>query len=128
MPAPPAPLHRVFVYGTLRAGESNHHRIAHATREADARTLPAYTLIDLGPYPGMLTGGAAAVAGEVYLVDEATRDDLDALEGHPDLYQRLPITLADGREAEVYLLPESWRARCPAIPGGDWCARQAPAR
>lgn len=114
---------RVFVYGTLRAGERNHHLLDGATREADARTPPAYTLITLGAYPGMLAGGAVAVCGEVYVVDAKTLDALDALEGHPHLYQRQPITLADGRDAWAYLLPETWRGQHPELPGGDWLAR-----
>ena len=63
---------RVFVYGTLLAGEPNHRVLAGARLVANARTEPAFELRDLGPFPGLVSGGAHAVAGEVYEVDEAT--------------------------------------------------------
>ena len=63
---------RVFVYGTLLAGEPNHRVLTGARLVAKARTEPAFELRDLGPFPGLVSGGAHAVAGEVYEVDEAT--------------------------------------------------------
>ncbi|MEZ4323566.1 MAG: gamma-glutamylcyclotransferase family protein, partial [Polyangiales bacterium] len=87
---------RVFVYGTLLAGEPNHRVLAGARLVANARTQPAFELRDLGPFPGLVSGGAHAVAGEVYEVDEATLAALDRLEGHPRFYRRTRIALEDG--------------------------------
>ena len=97
---------RVFVYGTLLAGEPNHRVLAGARLVANARTEPAFELRDLGPFPGLVSGGAHAVAGEVYEVDEATLAALDRLEGHPRFYRRTRIALEDGVAVETYLQPE----------------------
>ena len=72
---------RVFVYGTLLAGEPNHRLLARARLVTEARTKPAFELRDLGSSPRLVRGGAHAVAGEVYEVDEATLAALDRLEG-----------------------------------------------
>jgi gamma-glutamylcyclotransferase (GGCT)/AIG2-like uncharacterized protein YtfP len=61
---------RLFVYGTLRRGEANHHRLAQATFLGEARTRPEFRLVDLGRFPGLLPGGSTAVVGEVYDVPE----------------------------------------------------------
>lgn len=40
--------HLVFVYGTLRKGESNHHFIEQSEYLGMCETLPEYALYDLG--------------------------------------------------------------------------------
>ncbi|GAL14235.1 hypothetical protein JCM19233_5247 [Vibrio astriarenae] len=42
--------HLVFVYGTLRKGESNHHFIEQSEYLGMCETLPEYALYDLGAY------------------------------------------------------------------------------
>lgn len=111
---------RVFVYGTLRAGEPNHYLLDHHELVARARTEAAFELVSLGAFPAMIDGGETAVVGEVYDVDAVTLAALDRLEGHPRFYRRRPIRLADGDEVLAYLLsPEQVRGR-PRIPSGDW--------
>lgn len=114
------PLTRVFVYGTLRAGESNHHLLHGNTPVALARTEAAYELVSLGAYPAMLAGGTTAVVGEVYEVDPLTLASLDELEEHPDFYQRQTIRLESGEEVMAYLLPRDQALERPSIPSGDW--------
>src|SRR5690606_19616506 len=97
--------YRVFVYGTLRRGEANHRLLERATFLREARTIPAFSLRDLGAFPGLFAGGHTPVVGEVYEVDAATLARLDRLEGHPSFYRREPIALDDGERVEAYLLP-----------------------
>jgi gamma-glutamylcyclotransferase (GGCT)/AIG2-like uncharacterized protein YtfP len=114
---------RVFVYGTLLAGESNHRLLAAATFIGEARTAPAFELRNLGPFPGLVKSCACSVVGEVYEVDAPTLARLDALEGHPRFYRRTRIALDDGTKVETYLLtPEQVEGR-PVIPSGNWRAR-----
>ncbi len=111
---------KVFVYGTLRAGEPNHHLLDDHALVGEARTKPAFELVSLGAFPAMIAGGTTAVVGEVYEVDPFTLAALDRLEGHPRFYQRRPIRLEDGDEVFTYLLsPEQTRGRT-RIPSGDW--------
>ena len=111
---------RVFVYGTLRAGEPNHHLLDHHALVGEALTEPAFELISLGAFPAMIAGGTTAVVGEVYEVDPVTLAALDRLEGHPRFYQRTVIRLEGGDEVLAYLLsPEQAQGRT-RIPSGDW--------
>jgi gamma-glutamylaminecyclotransferase len=115
---------RVLVYGSLLKGEPNHRLLERATFAGAARTRAEFTLHDLGAFPGMVAGGADAVAGEVYEVDGDTLALLDALESHPTWYRRTPITLADGSAAETYLLTPRHVAGRPVVTSGDWRAHR----
>jgi|TARA_R100000935_G_scaffold8691_1_gene18111 gamma-glutamylaminecyclotransferase len=111
---------RVFVYGTLLAGESNHAWLKGASCLGRWTTPPRFTLIDLGPYPVLSAGGRTAVTGEVYRISRLILQRLDVLEGYPADYQRRLIDTPWGR-AWVYL-----RASAPAgrpLHHGDWRRR-----
>ncbi|MFM2153601.1 MAG: hypothetical protein RL199_2036 [Pseudomonadota bacterium] len=112
--------HRVFVYGTLLAGEPNHRLLRTASFEGPARTADGFALFDLGAFPGMVRAETGVVHGEVYRVDDRTLTALDRLEGHPDFYVRTLIQLADGHEVWAYLLDaERVRGRT-RIETGSW--------
>ncbi len=71
--------HRVFVYGTLRRGFSNHGLLATSKFIGEAATLRPYWMITTGPFPVLLDHvpddfgvPALAVVGEIYHVDDAT--------------------------------------------------------
>jgi gamma-glutamylcyclotransferase (GGCT)/AIG2-like uncharacterized protein YtfP len=112
-------VHRVFVYGTLRRGEANHDRIAGALRLGPARAV-GFSLLDMGPYPGMRPG-SGVVFGELYAVDDRHLEALDDFEGHPHLFKRSTITLADGSKAEAWL----WHGppRGTPLAHGDYSTR-----
>ena len=119
---------KVFVYGTLLAGEPNSRLLARSQRIGDARTGEGFALFDLGAFPGMVRVREGTVVGEVYEVDRETLAALDRLEGHPDFYRRTAITLAPPSDAEpvwTYLLrPEQVEDRS-RIESGSWRARRA---
>ena len=100
---------RVFVYGTLKRGGSNHAWLASQQFLGAARTAPGFTLYLLGDYPGMVrvANDQAGVTGEVWLVDDACLQQLDELEGVAEgLYERVPIKPAspfDDQPVETYL-------------------------
>lgn len=115
---------KLFVYGSLLAGEAHHRRLAGAELIARCRTVARYTLVDLGAYPALLRHGTTSVVGELYEVDAPTLDGLDAFEGHPVLYQRVPIRLREGRTAAGYALRQTALARGrPVVVSGDWRKR-----
>jgi gamma-glutamylaminecyclotransferase len=110
--------HRVFVYGTLLQGEVNHHLLGGAEFLGPHRTDACFTLYDLGAYPGLIRGGATAVAGEIYRVGEADMHQLDRLEDYPRLYHRVLIPSPCGR-AWMYVYRGRVKDRA-VIRSGDW--------
>ena len=117
-------MHRIFVYGTLMAGEYNHKLISSQKREGEG-SIRGFDLYSLGRYPGIRPSEHAdhVVYGEVYLVDDSTLEQVNILEGEGSLYilQHAEVTMDDGSEvtAGVYVYnhdcPESSR-----IHSGSW--------
>lgn len=95
---------RALVYGTLKPGERNHGLIADAVHHGSAETAPGFRLLH-GDIPAVDRGGQARIAGELVQVTGEQLARMDRLEGHPDWYRREIVTLADGREAWLYLHP-----------------------
>jgi len=114
---------RIFVYGTLRMGQCRNHVLSDSEYLGGARTKPEFTMWDLGPYPAVTNFGADSIAGEVYEVDERTLAELDRIEGHPRLYRRTDIELADGQPVQTYLYAceQGTLAYSNRVPSGDWC-------
>jgi gamma-glutamylcyclotransferase (GGCT)/AIG2-like uncharacterized protein YtfP len=73
---------RIFVYGTLKRGLSNHGWMAGQQFIAEARTEPVYRMVDCGGYPGMfpVEKDGVSIQGEIWEVDDAGRTKLDVLE------------------------------------------------
>ena len=121
----------VFVYGTLRRGQVNDiNRLRPAPRYLGPSRLRG-TLYDLGPYPGVLLGGAGEVQGEVYVVTPALERQLDVIE------EVAPVPSGEYRRRCVEVEVAGQRLRClvyeidPArVPGraviasGDWLQRR----
>ncbi|CAL7950664.1 unnamed protein product [Xylocopa violacea] len=103
-----SPLHRVFVYGTLKRGEPNHSLIQDAANGYSkflgiGRTVTPYPLVIATRYniPFLLKkpGFGHCVFGEVYDVDTKMLNKLDELEEHPAFYKR--------SEEDILYAPES---------------------
>lgn len=108
----------VFVYGTLQRGERYHDVMGDAEYLGTLCLSPAYTLYDLGEYPGAVHGGDAALQGEVYRIEPERLHALDELEEVPTLYRRSSVVTPLGR-AILYLLVDT-PAGAPVIDSGDW--------
>lgn len=79
--------HIVFVYGTLKKGQGNHHLLKDSVHVGNA----AYYGGDLrsaGGFPVLFSGGTQVVCGECYRIDDRTLARLDRLEGNGQMYQR----------------------------------------
>jgi gamma-glutamylaminecyclotransferase len=113
---------KMFVYGTLRQGQTAHHLLAGARLIATAWTEPEYTLLDMGTFPALVSGGETAVLGEIYEVDADVLATLDRYEDAPHLYRRVLVAI-EGHEAFVYLLRAENGANRPKLWHGDWCRR-----
>jgi gamma-glutamylaminecyclotransferase len=109
---------QVFVYGTLRKSQVNHHLLDDATYLGLFNTQPLYKMFHLGGYPGVVKGGGSSIEGEVYRVDALIMSHLDKLEGYPNAYTRELIPTSWG-QAWIYLYRGSQKDR-KVIPSGIW--------
>lgn len=112
------PTERVFVYGSLRRGQSNHGQLLGARDEGEG-TLEGADLHDLGPFP-MAVPGRGRVQGEVFAVTRELLLALDRFEGVPRLYSRQRRRLTDGRRVWVYLGQVHQVRHSPLLPEGCW--------
>lgn len=113
----------LFVYDTLRQGEPLHAQLGESRLITVASTLPAFSLVDLGPYAALLRGGSTAVVGELYSVSLQTRRHLDVERQVPLLFNREKVQLADGSEADAYVLPADKARGRRRLAHGDWKKR-----
>ncbi|WP_454752039.1 gamma-glutamylcyclotransferase family protein [Cupriavidus necator] len=126
---------RVFVYGTLRAGEVNDLNAAAQRHGIAAPTLlgtatVAGRLYDFGSYPGLvLDDNAGPVVGDIYDVADALVPVLDEIEevypGQATLFVRVERDVLHGRHAVsclLYPVSDAAVAALPRIDGGDWVA------
>jgi gamma-glutamylaminecyclotransferase len=120
MPEAPRPM---FVYGTLRQGEPRHALLGGADFVGPSSTPPVFHLVDIGPYAALVRGGATAVSGELYRVTLEMRRVIDVELQVPLLFSRETIQLADGNEADAYLLTSDQVRGRRRIAHGDWKQR-----
>ncbi len=126
-----------FVYGTLRAGETNATLLRNAVARSRLAKLSGAQMFDLGPYP-MIVESAGEVWGELIEIEAdkyaAIVKSLDRLEGvdsahptHPDaLFRRLrrDVWVEDEMvECWTYFGRESLARRGKLVAGGDWLGR-----
>jgi len=115
-------VHRVFVYGTLKCGERNHHRMAAATFLHPAMTRDAAFALDecdsvSAPgrtVPSVSAGGTHRIVGELYEVGDSLLAALDTFERVGVDYEREPVALDDGKTAFIYVRAAS--SKRPARP------------
>jgi len=103
---------RVFVYGTLQKGHSNHSLLSTSDRLGSTQTIEPFVLGDIGfPYAFLRTKVPEEynhllfpVKGEVYKLDGLhTFEGLDMLEGYPSHYNRRMVTTKLGVPAWMYM-------------------------
>lgn len=96
----------VFVYGTLKRGESNHFLLHHADFICETQTSGLFTLLDLGHYPAVLIQPKNyPIHGEIYEVSDWVLKQLDELENYPHYYMRRMIMTQAGILAWLYYFP-----------------------
>lgn len=112
-------MHKVFVYGTLLAGEPNHRVLGDSKLSKKVSLALHCKMVSLGSYPALVQQeGWRAIRGEVYDVTDDTLQSLDYLEGHPTFYERFKVN-----GVWVYFLnSDIATGRYPVIESGDWIA------
>ncbi len=110
------------VYGTLRPGGRAYAAfgLARRTRHLGPCRI-AGRIVDLGGYPGLLSGDEA-VAGDLLAVDDpALLEELDTYEGDGYVRATVPLIEPEG-EALVWLWQGSIDGALP-VPSNDWTLR-----
>ena len=111
--------HKVFVYGTLKAGFGNHRLLTNAKFLGDAKTPANYTMYSTGGFPAVIKQGDTVITGEIYEVTDEEFKRLDSLEGYPSMYTREQIELQDSDETPwIYLW--NYATDMPVVPDGVW--------
>jgi gamma-glutamylcyclotransferase (GGCT)/AIG2-like uncharacterized protein YtfP len=114
----------VFVYGSLKRGQSEHRQLE-GSPCCGAAQLRGLALYDLGPFPMAIACDEpqALLHGELYQLDGEQLARLDRFEGTPRLYERQQRTLADGRLVWVYVGRARQVRHVPRLSGGVWHGR-----
>lgn len=125
---------KIFVYGTLKRGKSN-HGLLHGSRFLGTAVLFEHGIYSLGSYPGVEPMEGKQVVGELFEITEGTLAVLDRLEGvnhkkpKDGLYRRELVTVwPEGSEegdkeecrAYVYLFNNRYGYSRPIIENGIW--------
>jgi len=90
---------RLFVYGSLKRGQSNHSELGDARFLANVRTAPRFALREIAGFPA-LASGERAIEGELFELPLSALPQLDEFEGGS--YERREIELEDGTCAITY--------------------------
>lgn len=122
----------LFVYGTLRSDiPSSMSKFLRRRADLIGKAITGGHLIDLGGYPGFLSGGQGQVRGELYRIKEGCVEEswqlLDAYEGVSGLkmeeYRKSTVEVqieAGGKfRAVTYEYQQSAKGK-PEIPNGDY--------
>lgn len=111
----------LFVYGTLRKGFGNHRVMSEARWVGPGRTTARFDL-RVDDLPFVVPGATSRVRGEVYEIDEAQLERLDAFEGHPQWYRReqIGVELDDGTTLLAWMYIYLGEPRGRIIPSGDF--------
>jgi gamma-glutamylcyclotransferase (GGCT)/AIG2-like uncharacterized protein YtfP len=126
----------VFVYGTLRQGDSRNGILHESACLSLNATLKGYEMYDLGAFPAIIKQKGSQVQGELYQIDEETLKALDYIEGHrpanpeSSFYRRVAVQ-AQTEEGEslpcfTYILNDASELRTHKvrrIDSGDWFKR-----
>lgn len=85
-------MERLFVYGTLMKGQRAHNLLENSKYLGKA-TLKGYRKMDLIYYPGIVKDKNSIVEGEVYEVDEHTKQRVDVYEGEGYLFKCVDVEI-----------------------------------
>ena len=110
---------KLAVYGTLRRGWWNSHRIENSTFLGEFR-IPGFIMYHLGGFPGVVRGDGE-ITVEVYNIKPEQFASCDRLEGYPSFYNRELIDTPVGK-AWIYIINDPWGNKI--IESGDWLNRE----
>ena len=93
----------IFVYGSLKKGQSAEHLLEGSEFVKATTTAPQYALYIFETYPALVPG-RQTIHGEIYRIDKSVLTILDEYEDAPNTYVRTKIELFDGSLILAYCL------------------------
>ncbi|MGH4122130.1 MAG: gamma-glutamylcyclotransferase [Clostridium sp.] len=112
---------RLFVYGTLMKGNSNHEKFLSGARFAGYFIADGFQLYDFGSYPLIIQNEIDKIRGEMYIVDSTILDKLDISEEKANLFTRKLIRVVNDndelQEAYVYVYNKDVSKNVKVSPG-----------
>ncbi|MDQ0221241.1 gamma-glutamylcyclotransferase [Peribacillus cavernae] len=124
----------IFVYGTLRKQQNNHHLLTNTTCLAEQSWTNGQLFETNYGLPFLEASLEGRVYGELYLVNQAQLEKLDRLlerykghgqEIHYDRVKKTVQTDTGSHQAYVYMLPKKGnKPGLALIAGGDWRVHQ----
>ena len=124
-------MHKVAVYGTLRAGCGNNVLLSNAKFIGKTLTEGMHSMYSLGGCPAVkLSEPSSHIVIEVYEVDDATLSRLDRLEGYrgtpeDSFYNRSVIGTVGYGDAFIYHIEDRDFNHENLIEDGDWVRNRA---
>jgi gamma-glutamylcyclotransferase (GGCT)/AIG2-like uncharacterized protein YtfP len=121
--------HYVFVYGTLRKNEGNHHLLRDAVCIARQCWTEGQLYDSLSGFPFLVQSTGAKVYGELYRINDLQLLTLDQLEGYQglgkynlfDRKEQMICTDSGRYKAFLYVLPDRKQTKnMKMIKSGDW--------
>ena len=115
-------MNKVFVYGTLKSGgeiRGLNQFGEGASIVGKAKTkYPDYEMSDLGAFPGVFLNGKFHIQGEVWEVSDKVLEQLDAIKGYPDFYNKQVVPTTQDK-ARMYFLPDNGYEQYKGVRGND---------
>ena len=117
---------KVIVYGTLRKDQGNYFAtgLSKATHLGTEAAYLPFEMYSLGAFPALVRDDVThRIVGDVFQVDADMMSRLDMLEGYPDFYDRMIVTLGQTdfhppMHAWVYYM--KYPPTNEVITDGDW--------
>jgi gamma-glutamylcyclotransferase (GGCT)/AIG2-like uncharacterized protein YtfP len=116
-------VHLLFVYGSLKAGLSNHGRLgSRLPVDTDARCEGHGLVCYVAGYPALVGDPFRVTRGEVYSVSAQTLAELDEFEECPHVYTRAPVAvvLSSGETVSAFAYLAASPEDSAPYPGEVW--------
>ena len=127
IPSPYPKIRHVFVYGTLRKGDSNDITKLTPAPVYIGNSIIKGNMYYLGGYPGVILGGSGHIMGEVYAITEPLERLLDGIESEypaqANEYAKRELTIVMDEQSLaciVYEINTTYIKDKPQIMSGDW--------
>lgn len=127
IPSPYPKIRHVFVYGTLRKGDSNDINKLTPAPVYIGNSIIKGNMYHLGGYPGVTLGGSGHIMGEVYAITEPLERLLDGIESEypaqANEYAKRELTIVMDEQSLaciVYEINTTYIKDKPQIMSGDW--------